>query len=240
MATTYSQPGHTLTLTAPYAVASGGGALVGSVFGVATSTIASGDPGEFATVGVWSLSKTSAQAWTEGQRIYWDDANKRCDSDSSLGQFIGCATAAAENPSSTGYVKLQPSTSSAAGSLNIRKRFTIAQVNAGATLLPARDGVAYRLVDAYAVAIGGAVAAVTTVDLLGTSTTSRKLVAWGQAALTQSTVVRAGASGGTVLADGASFTANDENTAITIGKTGSDATTATHIDVVVTYAIEAA
>lgn len=109
MATNYIQPGAILTLTAPYDRLSGEGAQVGSIFGVATSDVDSGDPGEFDTEGVWSLAKTSAQAWTVGQKIYWDDSNKRCDSDGTVGMLIGVATAAADNPSSTGYVKLNSS-----------------------------------------------------------------------------------------------------------------------------------
>ena len=119
-----------------------------------------------------------------------------------------------------------------------RFRVATADVNAGLTLLGALAGYKYRLVDAYAIAIGGAATAVTTVDLLGTqSSSSVKLVAFGQASLTQSTVVRAGASGGTVLADGASFTVCDVNTAITIGKTGSSLATATAIDLSLTFSI---
>lgn len=118
---------------------------------------------------------------------------------------------------------------------------TIAEVNAGATLLSALANFKYRLIDAYAIAVGGAAGSVTTVDVLGTqSTSSVKLVAFAQAQLTQSAVVRAGASGGTVLSDGASFAACDQNTAITVGKTGSDVDTATHIDIVLTYAVDEA
>ncbi len=121
----------------------------------------------------------------------------------------------------------------------VRERFTIAQVNAGATLLPALRRAAYRLVDAAFIAVGGAVTATTTVDLLATlAGASRKLLAAAQLNLTQSTLLRLGGTGGAILADGASFTANDLNTAITIGKTGADITTATHIDVLVTYAID--
>jgi len=124
---------------------------------------------------------------------------------------------------------------------HVRLRATIAQVNAGIEVLPAIEGYAYRLVDAAAIAVGGAAGAVTTVDLLATaSAASRKLVAFGQAQLTQSTLLRAGATGGTVLADGASFTVNDANTAVTLGKTGDDVTTATHIDLLVSYVVEEA
>lgn len=122
----------------------------------------------------------------------------------------------------------------------IRKRLTIAQINAGVAFLPALPGLKYRLVDAQAIAYGGAVGAVTTVDILGTQSTSVKLVAFGQAALTQSTVLRPGISGATVLADGASFAPCDVNTAITVGKTGSAITTATGVDISVSYALEVA
>jgi hypothetical protein len=121
---------------------------------------------------------------------------------------------------------------------NIRQRFTIAQVNAGATLVAAVSGKSIRMVGCKAIAVGGAAGAVTTVDILGTSTTSRKLVAFAQANLTQSTVLADGGTGGTVLADGASYTANDTGTAVTIGKTGSNVTTATHIDVIFVYVLE--
>lgn len=129
--------------------------------------------------------------------------------------------------------------SSAGAVRNIRTRFTIAQVNAGASFLPAVAGFGYRMVSCYGIAIGGAAGAVTTVDILGTVSTPRKLVAFAQASLAQSTVLKDGGSGAAVLADGASYTVNDVNTGITVGKTGSDITTATHIDVIFSYTLEA-
>lgn len=123
----------------------------------------------------------------------------------------------------------------------IRTRFTIAQVNAGATLLAAIDGYKYRMVDVIGIAVGGNVAATTTVDVLGTQSASGvKLAAFAQASMTRSTVLRPGVSGTTVLADGASFAACDENTAITVGKTDADITTATHIDILFSYVLEVA
>ena len=131
--------------------------------------------------------------------------------------------------------------SGAAGVLLTKRiRATIAQVNAGYELLPALAGFKYRLVDAALIAVGGAVAAVTTVDILATQTSSVKLVAGAQASMTQSTVLHAGESGAAVLADGASFVANDANTSITAGITGSDITVATHVDFILSFAIEAA
>jgi len=123
----------------------------------------------------------------------------------------------------------------------VRRRCTIAEINAGVTILPALQGYKYRLVDAFAIAIGGNAAAVTSVDLMATLSSARILVSFLVAGLTRSTVLRAGAAtNGVVLADGASFTANDANTIISAIKAGSDVTTATHIDLCLSYVIEAA
>lgn len=121
--------------------------------------------------------------------------------------------------------------------MNVRQRFTIAEVNAGATLVAAVAGKSIRMVSCKAIAVGGAAGAVTTVDVLGTLSTGRKLVAFAQANLTQSTVLTDGGTGAAVLADGASYTANDAGTAVTVGKTGSSVTTATHIDVIFDYVL---
>ena len=121
--------------------------------------------------------------------------------------------------------------------LSARVRFTIAEVNAGATLVAAITGKSIRMVNCKAIAVGGAAGAVTTVDVLGTVSTARKLVAFAQASLTQSAVLTAGGTGAAVLADGASYTANDVSTGITVGKTGSNVTTATHIDVIFDYVV---
>lgn len=121
----------------------------------------------------------------------------------------------------------------------VRRRCTIAEVNAGVTLLSAISGYKYRMVRATAIAVGGAAGAVTTVDILATqSTSSVKLVAFAQASLTQSAVLKDGGTGTTVLADGASYVANDANTAITVNKTGASVTTATHIDIAFDYVLE--
>lgn len=124
-----------------------------------------------------------------------------------------------------------------------RTRVTLAQINAGFTLLPAIPGVKWRLVDATMVSIGGAAAGATSVDLIGTkaAAASRPLVI-AVAALTRSALVRAGASNAVILADGASFTAHDNNTALTIGTQsgGSALTTSTNIDVFLTYVADAA
>lgn len=102
------QEGNVLTVTAPYAVASGAGCLVAGIFGVATMDIANAAQGEIQRSGVFDLAKTSAQAWTAGARIYWDNTNKECTTTAADNTFIGVATEAAANPSAEGRVALVP------------------------------------------------------------------------------------------------------------------------------------
>jgi predicted RecA/RadA family phage recombinase len=108
----YVQRGDTMTLTAPYDRNSGEGALVGSIFGVAANTVANATDGEFDVVGVFTLAKVSAQAWTQGALIYWDNTAKLCTTVSSGNKLIGVAASAAGNPSGAGDVRLNGSFSS--------------------------------------------------------------------------------------------------------------------------------
>ena len=90
----YVQPGATITLAAPYAVTSGDGLLVGSIFGVAAGDAASGATVEAALTGVFDLTKIGSQAWTVGAKVYWDDSNKRCTTVATDNTLIGVAVEA--------------------------------------------------------------------------------------------------------------------------------------------------
>ena len=90
----FVQPGNTITLTAPYAVASGDGLLVGSIFGVAAGTAALNESVETTLTGVFDLTKIGSQAWTAGARIYRDDTNKRATNVATSNTLIGVATEA--------------------------------------------------------------------------------------------------------------------------------------------------
>ncbi|WBU58030.1 DUF2190 family protein [Paracoccus sediminicola] len=90
----YVQPSATLTLTAPYAVTSGDGLLVGAIFGVAAGDAASGATVEAALTGVFDLTKIGSQAWTVGAKVYWDDTNKRCTTVATDNTLIGVAVEA--------------------------------------------------------------------------------------------------------------------------------------------------
>lgn len=126
------------------------------------------------------------------------------------------------------------------GVQNLRVRTTTANVNAGATLLPAIPGRSYRLVDATMISIGGAASGATAVRITGTqSASSVQLVSNTVGALTQSTRVLAGVTANSsILADGASFLACDANTAITLTASGTLATS-TNIDVILSYVVDA-
>lgn len=107
MASNYKQPGDVMPFTAPSGgVTSGVAYLIGALLVVALADAAEGAEFQGATSGVWSLPKTSAQVWTEGQKIYWNAGTSKADSDGTTGILIGVAAVAADNPSATGYVRL--------------------------------------------------------------------------------------------------------------------------------------
>lgn len=110
----FLSPGHAVTVPAPAAVKSGDGVLVGSLFGVANADADNGDNVVLSTSGVFILPKKSAQAWTVGAPIYWDDENGEATTAADDGGTptatafvqIGHAVATASNPSATGTVRL--------------------------------------------------------------------------------------------------------------------------------------
>lgn len=241
MATNYSQSGDLLEFTAPTGgVTDGVPVLIGGVYVVPTVTVVAGARFNGWTEGAWILPKTSGETWTEGQPAYWDSVNKAISIDPTVGfPPVGAVVVAAASADVTGVVNLNEI--SVGGRHMVRRiRVAVASINAApVTLLPAIPGIKYRLVDATAIAIGGAAGAVTTVDILGVlSASSRKLVAFAQASLTQSALLRAGGAGAAILADGASFTQNDAGAAITASITGASITTATNIDFQVTVTLE--
>lgn len=101
--------GETLEITAGADIASGAGVLVGATFGVAAGAIANGEKGIINLGGVYELPKVSAQAWSQGARIYWEAAESRCTTTVGSNTLIGIAYEAALNPSANGKVRLNGS-----------------------------------------------------------------------------------------------------------------------------------
>lgn len=120
-----------------------------------------------------------------------------------------------------------------------RVRATAAQVNAGFNLVDAVPGYKIQFVDATMIAVGGNAGGATSVDIKGTQGGSAVvLLAAAVGGLTRSTILKPNtATHAAVLADAASYVPCDVNTAITCIKNGSDLTTATHIDVTLTYVL---
>jgi predicted RecA/RadA family phage recombinase len=102
----YIQPGKNITVTAAADVLSGAGVMIGKLFGVASGDALSGAPVTLVREGVFSMAKLSAQAWTVGQKIYWDDTAKLCTTVTTSNTLIGCAAAVAANPTAVGLVVL--------------------------------------------------------------------------------------------------------------------------------------
>ena len=240
MATTFIKPGRVLDFTAP----TGGVTVnvplfIGGFFVIPETTAAATVRFSGHVTGVHALPRTASETWLEGQAIFWDITNGKASMDPTVGLLpIGSVEVAGASTDATGVVRLN-GVSHTGRAFPLRRRVPIATINAGGTLLPAIPGVSYRLHDAAAIAVGGAVTSVTTVDVKGTQSTSVvKLVAFGQAALTQSALVRAGSAGGVLLADGASFVKCDVNTAVSVGITGSAITVATNVDFLLTISLE--
>ncbi|WP_336801800.1 DUF2190 family protein [Kaistia sp. MMO-174] len=105
----FVQPGDMLTLTAPYDVASGGGILVGSIFGIAAFSALSGAGVEAKTTGVFDLTAegaASGQAFAVGDAVYWDNTAKRATKTSASNTKIGVATAAKASTDVVARVRL--------------------------------------------------------------------------------------------------------------------------------------
>lgn len=91
----YLQLGDNFTAPAPYAVASGGPALVGSVVAIASNAAANGEEIAWVRVGVFDpVPKAASQAWVAWQtKIYFDNTNKVFTSSSSGNTLCGVAAA---------------------------------------------------------------------------------------------------------------------------------------------------
>jgi len=104
----YLQPGNIIEITAPAGgVVSGEPVVVNQMIGIAAKTEDADAAVNIQITGVFTVNKVSAQAWAEGDPIYWDAAAEKFTTVEG-GLFAGLATAVAANPSSTGSLLLVP------------------------------------------------------------------------------------------------------------------------------------
>ena len=101
------QKGDIITVPAPAGgIASGEGAIIGNIFGIAAYSAAAGDPVELATTGVYQLPKATAAVLAVGARVAWDNTAKNINAPGA-GRFpLGIATEAAGNDVTSVAVRL--------------------------------------------------------------------------------------------------------------------------------------
>lgn len=87
----FVQEGEVITVIAPYAVVSGDGALVDSIFGVATTSAAKGASLELKREGVFNLPALNTDVIGLGAKLYWDAANKRLTVTANGNLLVGAA-----------------------------------------------------------------------------------------------------------------------------------------------------
>ena len=172
----YIHRGETLTVTAPYALLSGGGCRVGNIFGVSVNTQNSGDSSEIRVVGVFDLAKDGS-TFNEGDLVYWDDTNKVATSTVGANLLIGAAgliqasgTNAPGGNTSDPTVRVRlfgaPGFSGQANGLKVAHFLYNFAVDGGASCTPANSDT----IPANAVVFGGAVNPTTAVTAAGAAT----------------------------------------------------------------------
>jgi predicted RecA/RadA family phage recombinase len=102
----YVQAGRMIPVTAPAAVYSGDGVLIGSLFGVAAADADTGAPVELACEGVFTLPKEATTAtFAVGAPVEWNAVAKRVDA-LDTGVQIGVVVQAAGATAATVAVRL--------------------------------------------------------------------------------------------------------------------------------------
>jgi predicted RecA/RadA family phage recombinase len=163
----YVHRGETLTLTAPYAVSSGGGVRVGNIFGVAVNTQVQGDSMEAVVSGVFDLAK-DASTFSQGDLVYWDDTNKVGTSTVGANLLIGSAEKAQLTGDGTVRVKLfgVPGFSGQVNGVKVAHALYDFTVDGGTSCTPANSDT----IPANAVVFGGAVNSTVAVTAAGAAT----------------------------------------------------------------------
>jgi predicted RecA/RadA family phage recombinase len=100
--------GDVIQHTAASAISSGDPVVIGNRVGIAIADIANGDVGAVDMEGCFSVPKVSAQAWLEGSEIFWDSSAELFTTVGTANTLAGHALKAADNPSSTGEIRLSP------------------------------------------------------------------------------------------------------------------------------------
>lgn len=105
----FVQPGGIIEITAPVGgVTSGSPVQIGAgLLGIGALDALVTESVNMQVEGVFDVTKVSAQAWAEGDPVYWDATAAKMTTVKG-GLFAGYAVAVAANPSSTGRIRLSP------------------------------------------------------------------------------------------------------------------------------------
>ena len=100
--------GDTLDVVAPSGgVVSGSLYVIGSLVGVATTTVAAGVSFALKTSGVFELPKLSTDVFVAGAKLYWDATNLWLTVAAGSNTQVGVVAEPAANPSAVGRVLLR-------------------------------------------------------------------------------------------------------------------------------------
>jgi predicted RecA/RadA family phage recombinase len=102
----YVSAGDKVSGEAPYDVASGGGCLIGAVFGVASGAANAGDPVSLTRKGIFVLPKETGEAWGQFSKLYWSASTKRITATASGNKLVGVAVEGALEAATEGAVLL--------------------------------------------------------------------------------------------------------------------------------------
>jgi predicted RecA/RadA family phage recombinase len=103
------QQGQTITAPAPAGgVFAGRPYALGDIIGVATADAAVGVITVFETQqSIYRFNKNPGEAWTLGQKLYWDVANNRFTTTAGTNLLLGNAAATALSAETSGLVKMR-------------------------------------------------------------------------------------------------------------------------------------
>ena len=102
----YVQDGKTISFTPTADVVSGQVVLLGAMLAVSVGEIEANASGTGVTEGVFELPKKSTDVLAAGALVYWDNTAKEITSLATGNTLAGKAWAAAANPSTTMWVKI--------------------------------------------------------------------------------------------------------------------------------------
>lgn len=106
----FVQEGDVIAVPAPYTLASGDGALVGSLFGIASHNAIAGASVELQIEGVVRLSTLATDTGAVGTKMYWDNTNRRATVTAAGNSLIGALTFPKGAGDSLSFVRLNGTT----------------------------------------------------------------------------------------------------------------------------------